>query len=352
MLRLFGGEQEIISDAWLADKLWKSLDLDLRVEVKSDFAELQDIDKGSISLLRLIINRMVQNTHESRRAMEEYVRTFDIQKFPGEDVTKATLRIKAIAQSLGTTRLLSDIVHRVLEGFARSSTPDFTQLCHHQRSMISSSLVKTVLRQDSLYKTLIAVMNDLEVHYAELLTGQRWLEVGNGTLGKSAFITNPDYDSDSGSDISEYEEYMTLTAKLGHRIPFEEWVKDKICRNCNEMGHIQRNCPKPPSINKMSRHYSQPQKKLHGRSSFRSTRFHRSDNTPTPTFSTTPPAKAADYSSKVQALISAACALATAPSPTAVVVSPPSAPDSSIAEPDDSLNNYSGFLAALGIPKE
>ncbi len=198
LLRRFGRDEELISDSWLEDKLWKSLEVDLRAEVKSDFDELPTLQKGAISLLRLIINRMVQNSQESRRAMEEFIKTFDIQKFPGEDVTKASLRIKAVAQSLGTSRLPSDIVHRVLEGFARSSTPAFSNLCHHQESMISSSLVKANLRQDSLYKTLIAVLSDLEMKYGELLSGQRWLGIGHTTsFTKSTFHINADSDSDS-----------------------------------------------------------------------------------------------------------------------------------------------------------
>ena len=66
VIRRFGNKQELISDAWLSDKLWSSLDSELRTEVKADFDELPDINKGAISLLRLVINRMVQNNQESR----------------------------------------------------------------------------------------------------------------------------------------------------------------------------------------------------------------------------------------------------------------------------------------------
>ena len=101
----------------------KSLDPALLREVMSEFTKLET--KGSITLLRVIINRIVQSNQESRRAMEEYIKTFDIRRFPGEDVTKACLRIKAIAQSIGTHQLPADIIHRVLEGFAHASTPAF-----------------------------------------------------------------------------------------------------------------------------------------------------------------------------------------------------------------------------------
>ncbi len=199
LLCRFRWDEELLSDAWFAEKLWKSLDTDLRAKVRSDFNELPDLQKGSISLLRLIINRMVQSSQEARRAMEEFIRNFDIQKFSGKDVTKASLRIKAIAQSLGTNRLPSDIVHRILEGFARSSTPFFSLYCQHQKSMISSSLVKSALRQETLYKTLRTVLSNLEVQYNELLSGHRWIGLGNSMLPKSSFFTNPDSDSDDNT---------------------------------------------------------------------------------------------------------------------------------------------------------
>ena len=57
---------------------------------------------------------MVQNNQESRNAMLEFINTFDIQKFPDENVTTASLHIKAIAQSLGPTKLPTDIVGCIL----------------------------------------------------------------------------------------------------------------------------------------------------------------------------------------------------------------------------------------------
>ncbi len=344
-LRQFARDEELTSDAWLGDKLWKSLDLDLRAEVRSDFDELPHEQKGSISLLRLIIKRMVQSTQESRRAMEEFIRNFDIQKFPGEDVTKASLRIKAIAQSIGTKSLPADIVQRVLEGFARSSTPAFSNLCFYQGSMLSSSLMKHNLRQDNLYQTLTSVLGDLEVRYHELLSGNSWLGVGNSAaVAASTFISLTDIDPD-GSDAEEYDEYVAFTAYNGKHVPFDEWVKDKICRNCNEVGHIRRNCPK---LQRMGRFTN---KTNNVKSSNQSRRL---DNSATrDTTSTKPTSSRDEYTSKIKALITAARDLATS----SVHVASSSTDndhvsDTSASSVDD--GDHSGFLAALGLgyPKE
>ena len=351
LIRRFGQREEQQSDAWLEDKLWNSVDSDLKAEVMSTFNDLHSTQKGSISLLRLIINRIVQNSQESRRAMEEYIKSFDIRKFSGEDVTKASLRIKAVAQSLGTTKLPTDIVHRVLEGFAHSSTPAFSQLCHHQESMISSSLVKSTLRQDTLYKTLIAIMNDLEIKYLELLSGNRWYGLGNSTpTPTTAFFTNTaDADSDD-PDTDEYEDYMVLTARTGQRaIPFDIWVKDKTCRNCNEVGHIQHDCPKPrrsksphpkPNHPRVRHGLNRPHHQPRSSSILQKSRDYQPTSTPKQ-----------EYSSKVQALINAARDLAF----TAHVTTPNTTSMDDITPCDDdttSSHDYSGLLAALGCPKE
>lgn len=55
-VRRFGRGEELTSDQWFEDKLWKSLGPTLLSEVRSVFHELPDVYKGGISLLRLIIN--------------------------------------------------------------------------------------------------------------------------------------------------------------------------------------------------------------------------------------------------------------------------------------------------------
>ncbi len=60
-LRRFGGPEELTRDAWFEEKLWISLDVSLYADIADDYLSLQDHHKGSISLLRLIINRIVRS---------------------------------------------------------------------------------------------------------------------------------------------------------------------------------------------------------------------------------------------------------------------------------------------------
>jgi hypothetical protein len=282
--------------------------------------------------------------------MEEFLKNFDILSFPGENVTLASLRIKAIAQSLGPTKLPTDIVHRILEGFARSSTPAFSNLCYHQESMISSSLVKSSLRQDTLYKTLISVLGDLEVRYNELLSGQRWLGLGHGTqAAKSVFLTNPDLDEDS-SDDEDYSNYAAFTAREGRTvIPFNTWVKDKICRNCDEIGHIQRDCPKPRRRTSTHQQRSRQTKLYHGQRRDTSRSGFQDSSPPSSQQSSKP-----GFSAKVQALISAACDLAGSVDHqnTSTKTNDNKLLLSTTDDNEATCTDYSSFFTALGVPKE
>jgi hypothetical protein len=104
----------------------------LRAEVKSDISCIPLCQKGSITTLRCIIKRMVIKNQEAKDFLKNYIRTFDITKFPCENVPTACLRLKAVARSLGDKDLPSNTIRKVLEGFAKSSTQAFNDFCSSQ----------------------------------------------------------------------------------------------------------------------------------------------------------------------------------------------------------------------------
>ncbi len=201
---------------------------------------------GSISLLQIIINRMVQSNQESCCALEDYIKTFDICNFPGEEVTEASLRIKAIAHSIGKDNLPKDIIFCVLEGFSLASTPGFQSLCHCRESMLSTSAMTNSSRNTSLYSQLVDVLHDLELKFIDLHSGRRCLGVGHGNAGsKLVFHTHcDDYIKFTPDDpTEEYSIYKAVMETAA--VHFNEWVKDKTCHHCNKIGHIRgEKCPK------------------------------------------------------------------------------------------------------------
>ena len=383
-VRRYGKREELESDAWLEEKLWKSLGPKLLAEVSSDFNELPNIQKGAISLIRLIINRMVQNNQESHRAMEDYIKSFSIRNYPGEDVTEACLRLKAITRSLGTDKLPTDIIHRILDGFAHASTPAFQNLCYATESMFSSTLLKSSLQREPLNNQLQTVLCDLESKYVDLRSGRKWLAIEHGNAAtKSVFINERNVESEEDDDpFEQYQEYSAFTVSSGKQpIPFHIWVKDKTCHHCNQTGHIRPMCHKymkdvqdgkvPPPKGKGTSFQPRPQRQQYPPTQ-KPTSNTWKQNTPSngkpPTFSTPTNSK---HTGLRKALISAAEAFTangSTLSDTAkrdffdalLTVGANSSSEYEDEKPcmppdvqsDDDQHGHSMFLAALGCPKE
>ncbi len=140
-----GSDVEIESDSWLEVTILLSMESTLCAEVESDLKCLPVNQRGAITMLCFIIKRMVIRNQEAWDALEEYIKTFDIRSFPGENGPTAYLKLKVVVTVLGD-RLPSNAVRTILEGFARASTKSFALVCNS----------KIAMRSDSIYASLVA----------------------------------------------------------------------------------------------------------------------------------------------------------------------------------------------------
>jgi len=232
-IRRYGSPVELESDSWLDDTLQLSMETTLRAEVESDISNIPSSKRGSLTTLRCIIKRMVIKNQESRDALENYIKSFDITKFPGENVPIACLRLKAVAKALGNDDLPKNIIRKVLEGFSKSSTKSFNDVCASQIAMRRGSLIQDVVKNTSLYNQLVGLLTDLENAYLELVGGQLWEGVGHPGMDqhnssfKAGLVGRP------------------APKNLRDGLPWEEWVKKYAkCNHCGEIGHIRPNCSK------------------------------------------------------------------------------------------------------------
>jgi hypothetical protein len=154
------------------------MDKTLRAEVESDISHISSSKRGSITTLRFIIKRMVIKNQESLDPLENYIKTFDITKFPGENVPIACLRLKAVAKALGTDALPKNVIRKVLQGFSKSTTKSFNEVCARQIALRHGSLLQDVVKNTSLYTQLVGVLTDLKNSYLELVGGHLWEGVG------------------------------------------------------------------------------------------------------------------------------------------------------------------------------
>jgi hypothetical protein len=135
----FGTAIEIESDNWLDNVLHLSMEKTLLAEVDLDINSIPKHQRGLITTLRYIIKRMVIKNQEAKDALENYIRSFDITKFPGKNVPTACLCLKVVAGALGDNDLPTNTIRKVLEGFEKSLTTSFNDFCSSQIALHQGS---------------------------------------------------------------------------------------------------------------------------------------------------------------------------------------------------------------------
>jgi hypothetical protein len=128
----FGTAIEIESDNCLDNVLHLLMGKTLRAEVDSDINSIPKHQRGLITTLCCIIKQMVIKNQESKDALENYIRSFVITKFPGKNVPTTCLCLKAVAGALGDNDLPTNTIRKVLEGFANLLTTSFNNFCSSQ----------------------------------------------------------------------------------------------------------------------------------------------------------------------------------------------------------------------------
>jgi hypothetical protein len=228
-----GSKEDTTSDNWLDDVLLLSMETTLHAEVESDVFSIPKERRGSITTLRCIIKRMVIKNQEARDALENYIKSFDITKFPGENVP---LRLKAVVHALGNNDLPSNTIRKVLDGFGKSSTKSFNKFCSSQVALHRGSFYSEIVRDQSLQTQLCNLLADIEATYLDLVGGNSW-------DGIAPLPTQSSFWDDHTTNADDYErEARALAAKS--KLPWDDWVKLYAdCHHCGKRGHIRPNCP-------------------------------------------------------------------------------------------------------------
>ncbi len=230
----FGTFEETTSDNWLDNILHMSMETTLHAEIESDIFSIPIQQRGLILTLRCIIKRMVTKNQESKDALENYIRGFNITKFPGENVATACLPLKAVARALEDYDLPSNTIRKVLEGFGKSSTKLFNNFCSSQIALRRGSFYADIMQGTSLLSQLSNLFNDIQVTYLDLVGGNSWLGIAAAPT-QSSFMAKVQEDKDE-------REAQALAVKSN--LPWDEWVKLHIkCHHCGEKGHICPQCP-------------------------------------------------------------------------------------------------------------
>ena len=236
-LRKYAAPVELESASWAVQIMERSMTAELKTLVRDDIHDLDSSAIGAITMFKIVTNHMVLRNQETIDALQEWIRTFDIRKVDGENVSIACTQCRAVIRALDDFGLPANTLRCILDGFSNATNDKFKQLCTTLSTMNRSVLMQNFHVTQSIKQKCFAVLKDLETTYIDLSTADKWTDVSHNT---SAFVT----------EINTREQGYAMAAR--HQVPFEEWVKDRECHACGKKGHIKPDCPDAPPSDKGS----------------------------------------------------------------------------------------------------
>ena len=120
--------------------------------------------------------------------------------------------------------------------FSRASFSVFSQLSTQLATMSRSTLLQSGQAVMSEKKRILATLKDLETTFTDLNTRQNWSGIGHNGAAFQEQAANSSLNTLAARRTS-------LNAFAAGMIPHSEWVKDKKCHWCGEIGHILADCP-------------------------------------------------------------------------------------------------------------
>ncbi|MGH3054009.1 MAG: hypothetical protein ACRDL7_03410, partial [Gaiellaceae bacterium] len=201
-------EYDRVNLQWSADFIMASLSEQQKCNIlKFPNAE----NNGPVTWMHLVN----ENTMSNERALQTLL--FNLQRmtlsdFPGENVQACTRQILEICQKLDAgTMLPTSIKSIICNIFTTCSVPSFGHYFHYVRAQMKKTPAEY---------TWGSLLQEADNEYIESITANRWLNTKSEASGLSAMAA-------------------TELKPKG-----DDKKRDVTCYNCNEKGHVSRNCPK------------------------------------------------------------------------------------------------------------
>lgn len=245
---------EMESSNWCLDVLTQSTEKTLLQRVQQKHDKLPESEQGGVTFFKMLVDEVDSCTFEIRQSGIEWVKTFDIRNFDGQDVSQACTTFKAMIDALGThanpgyTRIL-------LQGLSNADCKDFHDTCVSQIGMLSNHIYRKMVRDDggSERSELDEFCSTVVERYNSLVQVGEW--------GKAASHKATTF---KATLLGKQETALTTsTTQSGAKpkLSFEEWWKSSKCsvENCggshptkyhNDLGALNRRTKRAGSNNR------------------------------------------------------------------------------------------------------
>jgi hypothetical protein len=243
LVNTFGVEVDVESSTWLLQVLLKSTESTLLVQAKQRFDTLRDTQKGGLTLFKLLVDRIDYRSFESTQALLNFITSFQLTNFDGENVPLATARFKAVVRLLPTAAIPPNLLEYFLNGMAACASDDFKDACKSQLGFISNPIYTDWAVGRDLLSQLDRFAATLEAKYTALCTLQKW----DGSHQKAS-VFKADHRGSSSSSSPQHHQFPT----------YREWFLHQTCATCGK-NHPTWAHGKPDALEKKERRIQQQQ---------------------------------------------------------------------------------------------
>jgi hypothetical protein len=171
---LYLSDADVESSLWVRKKLDNSVDDSLLVQIKQRFDKLPKVQRGGITLWKLLVDTLYANSFENKTLIVNYLTNHKLSDTPGHDVSMSYSCFVAAARSLDERDLPSDIVDRYLKSMLDCNVEEFVDVVRAFKGVVQTqdrSKIDAIAQLDLISAKLVA-------KYRSLLKLKEWIGVG------------------------------------------------------------------------------------------------------------------------------------------------------------------------------
>jgi hypothetical protein len=230
LINVHGSSVDAESCEWLLSVLEKSTAPSLLQQVKQAYDSLPSVQRGGLSLYKLVMDRIDLRSFESIQGLVSFLSGFDLRSFDGENVPIATSRFKAVMMALPASSVPANVLEFYLHGMAQASSEEFKEVCSSLRGSINNPMY-----MEWAYRRPIAFQFDsfagtLLAKYESLCAVNKWSGVDRkASAFKTALVPPP---------RKSHPEPPSAPAAVrsqpkAHKYPsYEAWFDAQTCDVC------------------------------------------------------------------------------------------------------------------------
>jgi hypothetical protein len=250
----YSTSEDLQSSQWSATKWIKTFKEPLKSEVIQQHSELPYSQQGVASVIKIGLSKVHANNHESKQLLQQLITSFDITRYPGEDVKLAASHLKEVCKILNID---DDMPPRsaayILDGMDKSSDSTFNTYC----SLVKLNLPTTRLRlpgqapNNKALDNILRLLDDLAQQYRDACFAKTWPALTKAspstssghlyTVGSPSSTTFQTTSTQLSPEIIHQAAAYIASQQTSGKLPTSP-VSNRICYKCGKSGHIAVEC--------------------------------------------------------------------------------------------------------------